>query len=48
MNKALVASQRLSTHGAQANKNQQFYEDVPLKDRKRKRGDVESKTTRKD
>jgi short-subunit dehydrogenase len=46
MNRALVASRRVLTKSAQAKKNQKFYEDVPMTERKRKRGDIEAKFAR--
>lgn len=41
MNKALVASRRILSEGAQASLNQAFYERVPAEDQKRQRGDFE-------
>jgi uncharacterized protein len=41
MNKTLVAARRVLSEGAQAKMNQKFYEEVPVKDQKRRRGDVE-------
>jgi short-subunit dehydrogenase len=41
MNKALVASRRILSEGAQAKLNMKYYEEVPLEDQKRERGDVE-------
>jgi hypothetical protein len=41
MNKALVASRRILSEGAQASLNQAFYEKVPPEDQKRERGDLE-------
>jgi short-subunit dehydrogenase len=41
MNKTLVAARRLLSEGAQAKLNQKFYEEVPVKDQTRRRGDVE-------
>jgi short-subunit dehydrogenase len=43
MNKVLVTSRRLLSPRAQAHKNKKFYEDVPNKKRKRRRGDIEIK-----
>lgn len=42
-NKTLVAARRLLSETAQAKLNQKFYEEVPPGERKRKRGDIESK-----
>lgn len=42
MNKALVAARRVMSESAQASMNEKFYEEVPLEERKRKRGDIES------
>lgn len=47
LNKALVAARRVLSEGAQASLNEKMYEEVPLKDRRRKRGDLESKTPEK-
>ena len=41
MNKALVASRRILSEGAQASLNQAFYQKVPPEDQKRERGDFE-------
>ena len=41
MNKALVASRRILSEGAQASFNQAFYQKVPPEDQKRERGDFE-------
>lgn len=41
VNKALVAARRILSEGAQAKINQKFYEDVPVEERKRERGDFE-------
>jgi uncharacterized protein len=41
MNKTLVAARRVLSEGAQARMNQKFYEDVPINERTRQRGDVE-------
>jgi hypothetical protein len=41
MNKALVASRRILSEGAQASLNQAFYKKVPPEDQKRQRGDFE-------
>ena len=41
MNKALVASRRILSEGAQASLNEAFYQKVPPKDQKRERGDFE-------
>ena len=41
MNKALVASRRILSEGAQASLNQAFYQKVPPEDQKRDRGDFE-------
>ena len=41
MNKALVAARRFLSEGAQAKLNQAFYEEVPVEDQKRERGDFE-------
>jgi len=46
MNKALVAARRFLTQEAQAHLNQRFYEEVPVRERKRNRGDVESAAAR--
>ncbi|GEP40944.1 SDR family NAD(P)-dependent oxidoreductase [Brevifollis gellanilyticus] len=43
MNKALVAARRVLSESAQASMNEKFYEEVPPEERKRKRGDIESK-----
>jgi hypothetical protein len=45
MNKALVAARRVLSEGAQAKMNQKFYEEVPVNERKRRRGDVEFEAT---
>jgi short-subunit dehydrogenase len=42
MNKALVASRRILSEGAQASLNQAFYQKVPPEDQKRERGDFEN------
>lgn len=42
MNKALVASRRILSEGAQASLNQAFYQKVPPEDQKRDRGDFEN------
>jgi short-subunit dehydrogenase len=41
MNKALVASRRILSEGAQASLNQAFYQKVPPQDQKRERGEFE-------
>ena len=41
MNKALVASRRILSEGAQASLNEAFYKKVPPEDQKRQRGDFE-------
>jgi uncharacterized protein len=41
MNKALVASRRILSEGAQASLNEAFYQRVPPEDQKRERGDFE-------
>jgi short-subunit dehydrogenase len=41
MNKTLVAARRFLSEGAQAKMNQKYYEEVPVKDQTRRRGDVE-------
>ena len=41
MNKALVASRRILSEGAQASLNEAFYKKVPPEDQKRERGDFE-------
>jgi uncharacterized protein len=41
MNKALVASRRILSEGAQASLNEAFYQKVPAEDQKRERGDFE-------
>lgn len=41
MNKALVASRRILSEGAQPSINQAFYQKVPPEDQKRERGDFE-------
>lgn len=41
MNKALVASRRILSEGAQASLNEAFYQKVPREDQKRERGDFE-------
>jgi uncharacterized protein len=41
MNKALVASRRILSEGAQASLNQAFYQKVPPEDQKRERGEFE-------
>src|ERR1041385_1673920 len=41
MNKALVASRRILSDGAQASLNEAFYKKVPPEDQKRERGDFE-------
>jgi short-subunit dehydrogenase len=41
MNKALVAGRRVLSEAAQARLNMKFYENVPIEDQKRERGDVE-------
>ena len=38
----MVASRRLLGEGAKAKLNESFYEEVPLAERKRQRGDVEA------
>lgn len=47
MNKALVAARRLLSEGAQAKLNQKFYEEVPRKKQKRRRGEVEAAAAEK-
>lgn len=47
VNKALVAARRVLTESAQASLNEKMYTEVPVKDRKRKRGDLESKAVEK-
>ena len=47
MNKTLVAARRLLSEGAQAKLNQKFYEEVPVKDQTRRRGDLEFATGEK-
>lgn len=47
MNKALVAARRLLSESAQASLNEKFYEEVPLEERRRKRGDIESEAAMK-
>jgi short-subunit dehydrogenase len=47
VNKALVAARRVLSETAQAKLNEKMYEEVPPEDRKRKRGDIESRATAK-
>ena len=47
MNKTLVAARRVLSEGAQAKMNQKYYEEVPVKDQTRRRGDVEFAATEK-
>jgi hypothetical protein len=41
MNKALVAARRFLSEGAQPKLNEKFYEEIPVEDQKRERGDLE-------
>jgi short-subunit dehydrogenase len=47
-NKAMVFGRRFLSESAQARMNEKLYEDVEPEDRKRARGDVESKESRRD
>jgi len=47
MNKALVASRRILSEGAQASLNEAFYKKVPPEDQKRERGVFEEAVTSK-
>lgn len=47
MNKTYVAARRILTDGAQAKLNQKQYEEVPVKNQTRKRGDLEFATDEK-
>ena len=47
MNKALVAARRVLSETAQAKLNQRFYEDVPLSEHERERGDFEKEAADK-
>lgn len=47
MNKALVVARRILSEGAQASLNEKFYTEVPVEERHRKRGDLESTTPEK-
>ena len=41
MNKALVAARRFLSERTQAKLNEKFYEEIPVEDQKRERGDLE-------
>jgi short-subunit dehydrogenase len=47
MNKTLVAARRVLSEEAQGKMNRKFYENVPLEDRKRERGDLEREAAMK-
>ena len=47
MNKALVASRRILSEGAQTSLNEAFYKKVPSEDQKRERGEFEEAVTSK-